>query len=144
VTILEGQPRIAVVPGSVPGSAQPDGADAPAPQPDGTDSLESTDGLAREVAGLQEALASRTVISYATGIIAGRLDVPTSDAWEILRRASTNTNIKLRHVAHVVVSWHDDQRDPEDDHVAARIAPILGPHLLTPALTTEGRSRPRR
>jgi AmiR/NasT family two-component response regulator len=78
------------------------------------------------VAQLREALVTRTVIGQATGIVAGRLRVSTETAWQILRRASTDSNIKTRRVAAVVVASHDGLRPPEDDPIADAVAPILG------------------
>ncbi len=53
---------------------------------------------------LQTALASRTVIDQAMGIIMGQNRCTATDAFEILRRASHHRNLKLRAVAHEIVT----------------------------------------
>ncbi|MGH3774620.1 MAG: GAF and ANTAR domain-containing protein [Pseudonocardiaceae bacterium] len=53
---------------------------------------------------LETALASRTVIDQAIGIIMGQNRCTATDAFEILRRASHHRNIKLRAVAHEIVT----------------------------------------
>jgi GAF domain-containing protein len=53
---------------------------------------------------LQTALASRTVIDQAIGIIMGQNRCTATDAFEILRRASHHRNIKLRAVACEIVT----------------------------------------
>jgi hypothetical protein len=95
---------------------------APAPSPEPP----SADPLLDEIAHLRAALATRTIIGQATGIVGGRLDVGTETAWQILRRASVDTNHKLRRVSEVIVSSHDGKRPASDDAIAQDIAPILG------------------
>jgi AmiR/NasT family two-component response regulator len=82
--------------------------------------------LATEIAQLRQALATRTVAGQATGIIAGRLQVSTETAWQILRRASTDTNLKLRRVAEIIVASHDSVRPVEDDDAARDVSFVLG------------------
>ena len=53
---------------------------------------------------LETALASRTVIDQAIGIIMGQNRCTAADAFDILRRASHHRNIKLRTVAHELVT----------------------------------------
>ncbi|MGH3588822.1 MAG: GAF and ANTAR domain-containing protein [Pseudonocardia sp.] len=53
---------------------------------------------------LETALASRTVIDQAIGIIMGQNRCTATDAFEILRRASHHRNIKLRAVAVEIVT----------------------------------------
>jgi hypothetical protein len=55
--------------------------------------------LEREVDGLKAALASRTVIGIALGIIIEREHVTEPEAFQILKRMSQHTNVKLRDVA---------------------------------------------
>jgi hypothetical protein len=57
-------------------------------------------------------------------IIGGRLQIET--AWEILRRASTDPNTKMRRMAEMIVRSHDRRRHPADDDVLRAIAPIIG------------------
>jgi GAF domain-containing protein len=53
---------------------------------------------------LETAMASRSVIDQALGIIMGQNRCTTADAFDILRRASNHRNIKLRDVAHQIVT----------------------------------------
>ncbi|MGH3799727.1 MAG: GAF and ANTAR domain-containing protein [Pseudonocardiaceae bacterium] len=53
---------------------------------------------------LEAALASRTIIDQAIGIIMGQNRCTATDAFEILRRASNHRNIKLRAVAYEIVT----------------------------------------
>jgi AmiR/NasT family two-component response regulator len=55
--------------------------------------------LEREVDGLKVALASRTVIGIALGIIIEREHVTEQEAFQILKQMSQHTNVKLRDVA---------------------------------------------
>lgn len=55
--------------------------------------------LEREVDGLKAALFSRTVIGIALGIIIEREHVTEPEAFQILKRMSQHTNVKLRDVA---------------------------------------------
>ena len=53
---------------------------------------------------LETAMASRSVIDQAIGIIMGQNRCPATDAFEILRAASNHRNIKLRDVATEIVT----------------------------------------
>jgi AmiR/NasT family two-component response regulator len=53
---------------------------------------------------LHGALASRAVIDQATGIIMAQQRCDAAAAFDILRRASQNRNVKLRHLATEIVS----------------------------------------
>ena len=55
--------------------------------------------LEREVDGLKAALFSRTVIGIALGIIIEREHVTEPEAFQVLKRMSQHTNVKLRDVA---------------------------------------------
>ena len=55
--------------------------------------------LESEVDGLKAALASRTVIGIALGIIIERERVTEPEAFQILKEMSQHTNVKLRDVA---------------------------------------------
>ena len=60
-------------------------------------------GAARLVTGLQTAIQSRHLIGVAQGIIMQRYDLTMDASFEVLRRYSSNANIKLRDVARMVV-----------------------------------------
>lgn len=92
-------------------------------------------GNARLVEGLQTALQSRHLIGVAQGILMAKYDMGLETSFEVLRRYSSNTNVKLREVALQVV---EQRRLPEDyaaveraleptgDGAAARVAaPLL-------------------
>ena len=99
------------------------------PQPAGPDgSVDGTD-LAVEVATLRDAIATRTIIGQATGLLAGQLNITTPMAWRVMRRVSNETNIKLRDIARALVDAHDGRRPPGDDAVARAIGAALGPAL---------------
>ncbi|WP_051750254.1 GAF and ANTAR domain-containing protein [Phycicoccus jejuensis] len=62
------------------------------------------DGM-RELAGqLEQAMASRAVIEQAKGVIMAMRGVPEHDAFEILRKASQDRNVKVRLLAEDVVA----------------------------------------
>jgi transcriptional regulator with GAF, ATPase, and Fis domain len=53
----------------------------------------------QEIEGLQAALGHRTVIGQAEGILMERFDLSADRAFEVLRRVSTTSNVKLSEVA---------------------------------------------
>lgn len=61
---------------------------------------------------LEAALASRTIIDQALGIIMGQNRCTADDAFEILRAASSHRNIKLRDVAHDIITRVSGQPPP--------------------------------
>jgi hypothetical protein len=61
-------------------------------------------GYAHEVTHLTEALATRTVIGKALGIIMERYSIPDDRAFEFLTRLSQTSNVKLREVAEKLVA----------------------------------------
>ncbi|HET6793853.1 MAG TPA: ANTAR domain-containing protein [Acidimicrobiales bacterium] len=63
--------------------------------------------LLEEVAGLREALAGRTVISNAVGLLMGNAAITSEEAFDWLRRSSQRRNVKLRVVAAEIVDRHD-------------------------------------
>ena len=79
--------------------AQPTHTDAAIPRDRFEIKNEELALLEREVDGLKAALASRTVIGIALGIIIEREHVTEPEAFHILKRMSQHTNVKLRDVA---------------------------------------------
>lgn len=65
----------------------------------------ATEALAKAklVTGLQAALETRHVIGMAQGLLAQRYDISLETAFEVLRRHSNHTNVKLREVAAMVL-----------------------------------------
>jgi AmiR/NasT family two-component response regulator len=53
---------------------------------------------------LEHALESRIVIEQAKGVLAERLGVPPDEAFELIRRAARRNRLRLRDLAHEVVS----------------------------------------
>lgn len=71
-------------------------------------------GYARTVRTLDEAIASRTVIGQATGILMERYDLDEDRAFGFLTRVSQTSNVKLREVANEVVEGVKSRRTPLD------------------------------
>ncbi|NGO11877.1 ANTAR domain-containing protein [Streptomyces sp. HC44] len=61
--------------------------------------------LEAEVAQLQQAVNSHAVIDQAIGVVVAVGQMTPEEAWDVLRETSMCTNIKLRHVAELVVDW---------------------------------------
>ncbi|MDQ1630318.1 MAG: hypothetical protein QOC80_290 [Frankiaceae bacterium] len=67
-------------------------------------------GHAREVEGLNRALASRRVIGQAVGIVMARYDLDENRAFQFLVRLSKQRNDKLRVVAEEIIAASNAQR----------------------------------
>ena len=91
--------------------------------------LASPEELAAEVATLRDAIATRTIIGQATGLLSGQLGIPTDVAWRVMRRLSNETNIKLRDIARALVDAHDGRRSPADAEIGRAIGAALGAAL---------------
>ena len=77
---------------------------------DGTDSPFDADGdvldlrrLMQENAGLRARLDTLPVIEQSKGILMARYQIGPDDAFELLRRWSSHTNHKLRHLSRLIV-----------------------------------------
>ncbi|MCU1498594.1 MAG: Response regulator receiver and domain protein [Acidimicrobiales bacterium] len=57
-----------------------------------------------EILQLREALASRDVISTAKGLLMGRQRLSEQEAFDVLRRASRRSNVKVRELARTIVT----------------------------------------
>jgi hypothetical protein len=82
----------------------------------GTDAADHDDRLA---ANLQSALAIRTVISQAQGILMEREHISADQAFTLLRRASTGLEVKMREVAQALIDsgeWPDPRVRRSPDH----------------------------
>jgi GAF domain-containing protein len=62
------------------------------------------DGALQHVAQMQEAMSSRAVIEQAKGVLMQVQGCTAEEAWELLRRASSHRNKKLRDVAQAIVA----------------------------------------
>ncbi|MET9049274.1 MULTISPECIES: ANTAR domain-containing protein [unclassified Streptomyces] len=81
-------------PQSLPGAEQ-----EPAGRPSEVEELEV------EIAQLKQAVNSHAVIDQAIGVVITRGRMTPDKAWDVLRETSMGTNIKLRYVAEMVVTW---------------------------------------
>ncbi|MEU6012426.1 ANTAR domain-containing protein [Streptomyces sp. NPDC047453] len=67
--------------------------------------------LETQVFQLQQAVTSHAVIDQAIGVIVAVGRMTPDEAWDALRETSMCTNIKLRHVAELVITWGQGGRD---------------------------------
>jgi AmiR/NasT family two-component response regulator len=61
--------------------------------------------LQDENAQLQRAVASHAVVDQAIGVVIAIGRLTPEQAWDVLRNVSQHTNIKLRHVAELLLEW---------------------------------------
>ncbi|MGW6263285.1 ANTAR domain-containing protein [Streptomyces sp. NPDC055085] len=66
---------------------------------------ERMDKLQDENTQLQEAIRSHAGVDQAIGVILSVGRLSPEQGWDILREISQRTNIKLRHVAELIVDW---------------------------------------
>ncbi|MBN0046699.1 ANTAR domain-containing protein [Streptomyces actuosus] len=93
-------------------------------EPDGeTDRLFE---LQEEVDQLKEAVSSHAVVDQAIGMIVALGRVTPDQGWLVLKEVSQHTNIKLRHVAELILIWGRSGRMPEG--IAAELAEALERH----------------
>ena len=81
------------------------------------------------VSGLQTALQSRHLIGVAQGILMAQYDMGLETAFEVLRRYSSHTNVKLRDVAKQVV----ELRALPDDYSEITTGESVDARLAAPA-----------
>jgi AmiR/NasT family two-component response regulator len=72
-------------------------------------------GAEEEVRDLRVALQSRDVIGQAKGLLMALNRISSEEAFEILRRASQRSNVKLRRVAADLVASHDRRARRDGD-----------------------------
>lgn len=72
------------------------------PSESAVDILERLEG---ENVQLKQAVRSHAVIDQAIGVIVALGQLTPDQGWDALRGISQNTNIKLRHVAELIVAW---------------------------------------
>jgi hypothetical protein len=73
--------------------------------PDGEGATGRIRQLEDEVAQLRQAVESHAVIDQAIGVVVAVGRTTPAEAWDMLREVSMCTNIKLRHVAELVIAW---------------------------------------
>ncbi|MFD5632303.1 ANTAR domain-containing protein [Streptomyces sp. NPDC127072] len=61
--------------------------------------------LREENAQLHEALRSHAVVDQAIGVVLALGQLTPEQGWDVLKEVSQRTNIKLRHVAELLVDW---------------------------------------
>ncbi|MFI9756777.1 ANTAR domain-containing protein [Streptomyces sp. NPDC051963] len=61
--------------------------------------------LEEEVDQLKAAVASHAVVDQAIGMIVALGRVTPDEGWKVLKDVSQHTNIKLRHVAELILIW---------------------------------------
>lgn len=89
-------------------------AATPHEPPDGTDRIIE---LEEEVEQLKEAMVSHAVVDQAIGMIVALGRVAPEQGWVVLKDVSQHTNIKLRHVAELILSWGRDGEMPPEIRV---------------------------
>ncbi|MEU3829224.1 ANTAR domain-containing protein [Streptomyces sp. SID486] len=84
--------------------------------------------LQAEVDQLKQAMASHAVVDQAIGMIVALARVTPDRGWEVLKEVSQHTNIKLRHIAELILIWGRRGEIPADVRVALEDAlDRLGP-----------------
>ncbi|MCX5008598.1 ANTAR domain-containing protein [Streptomyces sp. NBC_00638] len=61
--------------------------------------------LQGENAQLHEAMRSHAVVDQAIGVVLAVGQLTPERGWDVLREVSQRTNIKLRHVAELIIDW---------------------------------------
>ncbi|MET8787647.1 ANTAR domain-containing protein [Streptomyces sp. NPDC004589] len=61
--------------------------------------------LEAKVAQLKQAVASYAVVDQAIGVVVAVAGTTPDKAWDVLRETFMSTNIKLRHVAELIITW---------------------------------------
>ncbi|GAB2728131.1 ANTAR domain-containing protein [Streptomyces bullii] len=79
--------------------------------------------LEAKVAQLEQAVDSHAVIDQAIGVVVAVGGMSPAEAWDVLRETSMCTNVKLRHVAQLVVGWGETGVLASDirDELSARL-----------------------
>jgi len=74
--------------------------------------VSTLDGVQRLAGQLEQAMASRAVIEQAKGVIMAMRGVPEHEAFEVLRKSSQDRNIKVRELAHQIVTGVVTREEP--------------------------------
>lgn len=80
-----------------------------------------------EIAGLHAAVKSQRDIGMAIGLLSARFACSTEQAWRTMLRISQDSNTKVRHIAHVLVSTHDGTANANDRELLASFVHQLPP-----------------
>ncbi len=74
--------------------------------------VSALDGVRRLAGQLEQAMASRAVIEPAKGLIMAMRGVPEHEAFEVLRKTSQDRNVKVRELAHQIVTGVVVRQEP--------------------------------
>ncbi|MFH9589928.1 ANTAR domain-containing protein [Streptomyces luteogriseus] len=74
--------------------------------------------LQEEVQQLKEAVASHAVVDQAIGMVVALGRISPDQGWAVLKEVSQHTNIKLRHVAELILVWGRTGLMPEEIRAA--------------------------
>jgi len=75
------------------------------PAPPSENSADILERLEGENLQLKQAVRSHAIVDQAIGVIVALGQLTPDQGWDVLRATSQNTNIKLRHVAELIVAW---------------------------------------
>jgi hypothetical protein len=93
---------------------------------DGTVHLDLTADAPEQVEQLLQAVASNRLVGQATGVLVAVHRIDADQAWELLRRGSRNSNIKVTRLAAAVVALASGTADVEEsDPAAAQVAQVI-------------------
>ncbi|CAL9323375.1 ANTAR domain-containing protein [Streptomyces sp. SudanB182_2057] len=93
--------------------------------------------LQAEVDQMKEAMASHAVVDQAIGMVVALARVTPDQGWQILKEVSQHTNIKLRHIAELILIW--GRRGDLPDHIRAELEDALDRYGPAQVPGTEGR-----
>ncbi|MET9563713.1 ANTAR domain-containing protein [Streptomyces tauricus] len=86
----------------------------PAGDPAEEGAAERVEQLRNENAQLHEAVRSHAVVDQAIGVVVALGRLTPEQGWDVLREISQRTNVKLRHVAQLLVDWaRTGEMDPD-------------------------------
>lgn len=92
--------------------------------------------LQAEVDQLKEAMASHAVVDQAIGMVVALARVTPDQGWQILKEVSQHTNIKLRHIAELLLIW--GRRGDLPAHIRTELEDALDRYGPTRLPGTEG------
>jgi hypothetical protein len=80
------------------------------------DEPRGTAELQEEIEQLKEAVTSHAVVDQAIGMMVALGRVTPDQGWNVLREVSQHTNIKLRNIAEMIITWGQQGDLPPDVH----------------------------
>ncbi|MFF9768672.1 ANTAR domain-containing protein [Streptomyces sp. NPDC053086] len=91
--------------------------------------------LQAEVDQLKEAMTSHAIVDQAIGMVVALGRVTPDEGWEVLKEVSQHSNIKLRHIAELILIWGRRGEIPAD--IRAALEDALDRHGPTQVPGTE-------